>query len=328
MNPQLAWYAARAAGIVAWALLSAAVIWGLLLSTRLLHGTPTPRWLLDLHRFLGGLAVTFTAVHIGGLVGDNYLHFGTADLLVPFASNWRPGAVALGVVGLWLLLAVELTSLLMRWLPHRLWHRIHMSSYVLFWTATLHGLLAGTDAHNVVYIMATNSVVTLVLFLTLVRALASPRRARSAKARPAGTTRTRARPPVATASARSRADTDALPAVSALPANLPQPRGRAPATPFRDHTLEWRTGPVLAPQQAVGAPPGRSGAPPRPARPERTPEEHDALARRAQALAARRQPTPQQRQALAAQRAAARSARTQTRPEAHPARRPRPDPTV
>lgn len=179
MNPHLAWYAARAGGIVAWALLSAAVIWGLLLSTRLLHGRPTPRWLLDLHRFLGGLAVTFTAVHIGGLVGDNYLHVGAADLLVPFASSWRPGAVALGVVGLWLLVAIEVTSLLMRRLPRRLWHTVHMSSYVLFWTATLHGLLAGTDTHNVAYVVATSSAVTLVLFLTLVRALATPRRART-----------------------------------------------------------------------------------------------------------------------------------------------------
>lgn len=208
MNPHVAWYAARAAGIVAWALLSAAVIWGLLLSTRLLHGRPTPRWLLDLHRFLGGLAVTFTGVHIAGLVGDNYLHVGVADLLVPFASRWRPGAVALGVVALWLLVAVEVTSLLMRRLPRRLWHAIHLSSYVLFWTATLHGLLAGTDTHNVLYLMATSSAVTLVLFLTLVRVLAGPGRVRSGGARPAGTTRTRAR----TAVAASGADLEQQPA--------------------------------------------------------------------------------------------------------------------
>lgn len=208
MNPHIAWYAARAAGIVAWALLSAAVIWGLLLSTRLLHGRPTPRWLLDLHRFLGGLAVTFTAVHIAGLVGDNYLHVGVADLLVPFASRWRPGAVALGVVALWLLVAVEVTSLLMRRLPRRLWHAIHLSSYVLFWTATLHGLLAGTDTHNVLYLMATSSAVTLVLFLTLVRVLAGPGRARSGSARRAGTARTRAR----TAVAASGADLEQQPA--------------------------------------------------------------------------------------------------------------------
>jgi hypothetical protein len=329
VNPHLAWYAARAAGIVAWALLSASVIWGLLLSTRLLHGRPTPRWLLDLHRVLGGLAVTFTAVHIGGLVADNYLHFGVADLLVPFASSWRPGAVALGVVGLWLLLAVEITSLLMRWLPRRLWHGIHLSSYVLFWTATLHGLLAGTDAHQSLYTLATNSVVTLVLFLTLVRVLASPRRARSARARHPEPASARAGAPGPTSSSPTNGDTEVLPAVSALAVRAPQPPGWAPAAPAWEHRslkgspLERRTG--AQPHHGVAAPP-------RPAPPEhrredrredRSPAERDALAERARALAARRQPTPEQRQALAARRAAARDPRAQPGREPHPARPPR-----
>ena len=123
MTTHLAWYVARASGLIAWLLLSAAVIWGLLLSTRVMNRKPSPKWLLDLHRFLGGLAVTFTAIHVAGMVGDNYLHFGRADVLVPFASQWRPTAVALGNVSAWLLAAVEVTSLLMRHLPRRRWHR-------------------------------------------------------------------------------------------------------------------------------------------------------------------------------------------------------------
>ena len=69
---------------------SASVMSGLLLSTRLTKGRPTPAWILDLHRFLGGSAVIFTALHIAGLVADSYVHFGLADLLVPFASSWHP----------------------------------------------------------------------------------------------------------------------------------------------------------------------------------------------------------------------------------------------
>ena len=87
MNPQTWWYLARATGYVAWALLTTSVISGLLLSTRLTNGRPTPAWILDLHRFLAGTAVAFTGLHIVGLVADNYVHFGAADLLVPFASD-------------------------------------------------------------------------------------------------------------------------------------------------------------------------------------------------------------------------------------------------
>ena len=171
MSPHLAWYVARASGILAWLLLSASVIWGLLLSTRLLQRRPSPRWLLDLHRFLGGLAVTFVGVHILGLVADNYLHFGVADVLVPFASQWRTSAVALGVVSIWLLVAVEITSLLMRRLPRRLWHRVHLASYGTFWFVTLHAVLAGSDSHNALFRLTMYGVIVVVVFLTVIRVM-------------------------------------------------------------------------------------------------------------------------------------------------------------
>lgn len=173
MNGQVWWYTARASGIVAWALLTLAVVWGLLLTTRLLGGRPTPKWLLDLHRFLGGIAVVFTGVHVAALVADSYVHFDVLDVLVPFASQWKPVPVALGVVALWLLLAVEGSSLLMRRLPRRWWRTIHLSSYLLFWVATFHTITAGTDAGSPWMFVATNVSIAVVVFLTLVRVLAS-----------------------------------------------------------------------------------------------------------------------------------------------------------
>jgi DMSO/TMAO reductase YedYZ heme-binding membrane subunit len=169
MSPQLWWHIARATGIVAWALLAAAVVWGLLLSTRLARRRPTPAWLLDLHRFLGASAVAFTAVHLAGLVADNYVHFDVADLLIPYATAWRPGPVALGVVSLYLLAVVEATSLAMRRIPRRAWRSVHLTSYVLFWSATFHFILAGTDAPNPLARAGIDLVAALVVFLTLVR---------------------------------------------------------------------------------------------------------------------------------------------------------------
>ena len=191
MNPQTWWYLARATGYVAWALLTTSVMSGLLLSTRLTNGRPTPAWILDLHRFLAGTAVAFTGLHIVGLVADDYVHFGAADILVPFASSWRSGAVALGVTAMYLLAAVEVSSLLMRRLPRRLWRGIHLSSYVAFWAATFHLVTAGTDATHPASKVATALAIATVVFLTLVRALkgrssrglAGPRR--SGAARPA-----------------------------------------------------------------------------------------------------------------------------------------------
>lgn len=190
MNEKLWWYVARSTGIVAWALVAAAVIWGLLLTTRLVGGRSAPKWLLDLHRFLGGLAVIFTGLHLVGLVADSYTHFGPTDLLVPFASAWKPLPVALGVVAMYLLAAVELTSLAMKRLPRRLWRWVHLTSFGSFWLATLHGVLAGTDASNPVLWVAYLVTASVVLFLTVFRTLADPRTPR----RPAQPTRP-SRPP-------------------------------------------------------------------------------------------------------------------------------------
>ncbi|MCU1463778.1 MAG: putative rane protein [Acidimicrobiales bacterium] len=154
-----AWYVARAAGLVAWGLLSASVVWGLALSTRALGRKPRPAWLLDLHRYLGGLATIFTGVHIAAIVADSYVHFDVASVLVPGASSWRPGAVAWGVVGLYLLLAVELTSLARSRLPRKVWRMTHVASFPLFVVATVHLLTAGADAGA----LATDAVVTAVV---------------------------------------------------------------------------------------------------------------------------------------------------------------------
>jgi predicted ferric reductase len=145
---QIFWYTARAGGIVAWALLAASVIWGLWLSGRIRPLGARPAWILDLHRFLGGLATIFVGVHVGAILLDTYTHFGLTDVLVPFASSWHPVAVAWGIVALYVLLAVELTSLARQRLPKRLWRTVHVASLPLFVVASIHYLAAGTDSGN------------------------------------------------------------------------------------------------------------------------------------------------------------------------------------
>jgi len=172
MDPHLWWYVARASGIVGWVLVTASVVYGLWVSLRLTRKRPRPAWVLDLHRFLGGLSVVFVGVHLAGLVADSYAHFGLSELLVPFASSWKPTAVAWGIVGVYLLVAVEATSLLMRRLPRRFWRAIHLSSYGIFAVSTIHMFTAGTDAGNAALQWGAVVGTTAVAFLTITRVLA------------------------------------------------------------------------------------------------------------------------------------------------------------
>jgi predicted ferric reductase len=165
------WYLSRSSGLVAWLILALAVIWGLLLSTRLLQERRRPAWLLDLHRWLGGLSVTFTAVHLVGLVLDEYVEIGWRELFLPFASEWRPGAVAWGIVGFYLLVAVQVTSLMMKKLPRRVWRAVHFTSFILFWVASIHAAQAGTDTTTTWYRVGSALMIVAVLFTVAYRAL-------------------------------------------------------------------------------------------------------------------------------------------------------------
>jgi predicted ferric reductase len=171
MSPQLWWYVARAGGLVTYALLAASTIWGLAVSTRLLGRWPAPGWTLDLHRYLGGLAVTFTGVHLAALLLDTYIQFDLVDLLVPLAAAWRPGAVAWGVVALYLLATVQATSLARRRLPHRLWRRIHLTTFPLLLAATTHLLAAGSDRTNPAVLTMVSATAAATIFLLLFRLL-------------------------------------------------------------------------------------------------------------------------------------------------------------
>lgn len=151
MTEQFWWHVTRASGIVAWLMLTAAVIWGVLLSTPAFGTIRRPAWLLDLHRWLGGLTVAFVAVHVAALVADGYVHFGVADVTVPMASDWKPGAVAYGVIAMWLLVAVQATSLAVTRLPRRVWRAVHLTSYLVFWSTSIHAALAGTDRSSSLY---------------------------------------------------------------------------------------------------------------------------------------------------------------------------------
>ena len=151
MNGAFWWYVARASGIVAWLALTASVLWGIVLSTKAFPQHRRPAWLLDLHRWLGGLTVGFVAIHIIALVADSYTTFTLTDVAIPYASEWKPGAVALGIIAAWSLIVVEATSLAMRRLPRKVWHGIHLLSYLTFWLTTLHAAFAGTDRSQVMY---------------------------------------------------------------------------------------------------------------------------------------------------------------------------------
>ena len=92
---------------------------------------------------------------------------------------------------MYLLIAIQVTSWMMKQLSRKLWHRVHLLSFPLFVVATLHGFTAGADNANLLVQWAALSSGLLVLFLVVFRLLA-PRRARASRPRNAEATFTAA----------------------------------------------------------------------------------------------------------------------------------------
>ena len=145
----IVWYVARAGGLLAYTLLSSSVILGLLLS-RKAKLRSWPRFALeDVHRFVGLLAGTFIAIHVGALLVDDYLPFSLANILVPGTAPYRPVSVAFGVIAAELLAALAVTNHYRKALSHRFWRRAHYLNFAVWLLALVHGIAAGTDRATV-----------------------------------------------------------------------------------------------------------------------------------------------------------------------------------
>lgn len=143
---KLLWYLSRGAGTVSLLLLTLSVVLGVLSTVR----WATPRWPRfvtgALHRNASLLAVVMLGVHIVATVADGFAPIGWLDVVVPFASPYRPVWLGLGAVAFDLVPALVVTSLLRDRLGYRAWRAVHWAAYACWPLAMIHGLGTGSDA--------------------------------------------------------------------------------------------------------------------------------------------------------------------------------------
>lgn len=145
MSGNVTWYVDRGAGIVALALLTGAVVLGIVSALRV----RSPRWprfaVADLHRNIALLALVFGSVHVFTSVVDHYVHIGIADAFVPFVSSYKPFWLGVGAIGADLMIAVLVTSALRRRIGYRRWRTVHYLSYGTWAASMVHSVAIGSD---------------------------------------------------------------------------------------------------------------------------------------------------------------------------------------
>jgi len=139
------WYIARAAGLVAAILFFILMLSGVGFITGHSFGFLEPITAWATHRALGIALGVAVVLHVVALYFDTFVPFDLKALLVPFASDYQPLYVSLGVFALYIMAAIVTTSLIWVDKKPRTWKTIHLFSYLAFFLIFIHALYLGTD---------------------------------------------------------------------------------------------------------------------------------------------------------------------------------------
>ena len=164
----LPWLFERLFGFLAYLAIAGSVVYGLLLSTKLLDQLAHRPVSFLLHKDLAAIGVGLAAVH-GLLLGlDRTVPFSLAQILVPGSAPHATVAVAFGQVSLYLALVVTGSFYVRRHIGHRAWRALHYLTFLVFLGATVHGIAAGTDSGSgwaqAIYLVAGTTVAFLLVY--------------------------------------------------------------------------------------------------------------------------------------------------------------------
>ena len=187
MSEHFWWYLSRSTGIVGLVLLILSFAWGIFLSTRALKGVYRPAWLLGTHSWLAGTALVMTALHVISLMLDSWVRFTLSDILIPGSATWEGATrtaeigTAIGVLSLYLVVLIQVTSYLRRRMPRSVWIGIHRLSFPVVFALLVHAGWTGTDTSNRVYQVGAVMLAMTTAAATIIRIIIPTRGRRSAQ---------------------------------------------------------------------------------------------------------------------------------------------------
>jgi len=165
------WFISRSSGIVAYVLITAGVLWGLMQSGSLFRHHVSPLVTLGMHNFLSWLGLGFAALHGMILIGDGYINIDLSRVFLPFLAEYRPIPVGLGIISFYLMLLLTLSFYARRYLGQRNFRLLHYGSFVTYLLVTLHSIFAGTDS-SALWLLYTLSLIAVVT-LTVLRIIST-----------------------------------------------------------------------------------------------------------------------------------------------------------
>ncbi|MEZ4461542.1 MAG: hypothetical protein R3E66_17840 [bacterium] len=172
------WWTSRALGVLAYLGLWFSVLFGVLVSSRGAGGLLAPGMMIDLHTRWALVAIAATVLHVLMIVGDPKASLVPWQAIVPFASPKARGALGLGSVAMWLLLAVASSTYLFERIPKAVWRAVHALAFGTYLLALSHALMIGSAADEplmfTVYLATTGILVAALVQRVLLAAVPNP----------------------------------------------------------------------------------------------------------------------------------------------------------
>jgi predicted ferric reductase len=176
-QPKAYWLLSRGSAWSAFGLIWLSMVTGLMVTNKLARIWPGGPTAIDLHEYFSLLGLALGLFHALILMGDHYINYTLAQVLLPFNSlNYRPLWVGIGQLSLYLGLVVSLSFYVRKQIKPRTWRLIHYLSFAQFLMVLVHGIYSGTDAAAPwaiqVYYWSAAGLVFLFIYRMLVKRIA------------------------------------------------------------------------------------------------------------------------------------------------------------
>ena len=145
--PKVFWYLARATAFASLSLLWISMALGLGISNKMARLWPGAPAAFAIHEYVNLLGIAFAVFHALILLGDHYIGFTLAQILMPFSTaSYRPLWVGVGQLGFYVWLLVTLSFYVRQRIGQKTWRAIHYASFAMYLMGLFHGLFSGTDS--------------------------------------------------------------------------------------------------------------------------------------------------------------------------------------
>jgi predicted ferric reductase len=145
-EPKAFWYLSRASSFAALSLMWLSMALGLMITNKMARMWPGAPATFAIHEYVSLLGLAFAIFHALVILGDHYIQFDLAQILVPFAAvGYKPLLVGIGQLGFYIWLMVALSFYARAKIGPKTWRAIHYLSFLTYIMALYHGITSGTD---------------------------------------------------------------------------------------------------------------------------------------------------------------------------------------